>query len=508
MNAYRHFAQRFLVTRDRPFLEDDDGTTYTYADLERETARVAAFLANLGLSPGARVAAQIDKSPQSVFLYLGVLRAGFCFLPLNTAYQEGELAYFLSNAEPEVVVCRPETAALFERLGRATGVRRVLTLGARREGTLEAELQGGGPTTFAALPTKPDDPAVIIYTSGTTGRSKGAVVTHNNLVSNAEVLRDAWRITEGDVLIHALPMFHVHGLFVALHPLLLAGSRLLFQRKFNPKHVLGAMPRATMLMGVPTFYARLLAEAELSQDLCRAMRLFVSGSAPLLEATFRSFSDRTGHTILERYGMSEAGMITSNPYAGERRAGTVGKPLHGVSLRVVDEGGRELPRGQPGGIEIRGPNVFSGYFRMPEQTRSEFTADGYFKTGDIGVLSEDGYVSIVGRSKDVVISGGYNVYPKEIELVLDAFPEVEESAVVGVAHDDFGEAVTAVVVRRPGAVLTEAEVVARLKTVMAAYKVPRRVQFVNELPRNAMGKVEKKRLREQLGRPPDRPALG
>jgi len=500
MSAYQHFAQGFSAMPERPFLEDEGGAIYTYADLERETARVAAFLWKLGLSPGARVAAQIEKSPEGVFLYLGVLRAGFCFLPLNTAYQEGELAYFLDNAEPEVVVCRPEAALLFERLGRVKGVLRVLTLDATGEGTLAVEL-AKIPATFATLPMAKDDPAVIIYTSGTTGRSKGAVVTHGNLVSNAEVLREAWQITARDVLIHALPMFHVHGLFVALHPLLSAGSHLLFQRKFDPKQVLGAIPRATMLMGVPTFYTRLLVEAELSPKLCKAMRLFVSGSAPLLEATFRAFTERTEHVILERYGMSEAGMITSNPYAGERRAGTVGKPLDGVSVRVVDESGRALLRGQPGEIEIRGPNVFAGYFRMAEQTRREFTGDGYFKTGDVGIMSEDGYLSIVGRSKDVVITGGYNVYPKEIELVLDAFPEVEESAVVGVAHDDFGEAVTAVVVLRPRAVLTEAEIVARLRAAIASYKVPRRVHFVRELPRNAMGKVEKKRLRDQLAGP-------
>ena len=497
MNAYHHFADRFLRTPHRPFLEDEGGTTYTYADLDRETARVAALLTKLELSRGARVAAQIDKSPEGVFLYLGVLRAGFCFLPLNTAYQETELAYFLRNAEPELVIGRPEAVALFERLGKASGVRRVLTLGARGEGTLVDEVKHVAPS-FATPATASEDPAVLIYTSGTTGRSKGAVLTHGNLTSNADVLCDAWRLTADDALVHALPMFHVHGLFVALHPLLCAGARLLFQRKFEPKQLLAAMPSATLLMGVPTFYTRLLAEPDLSRERCAKMRLFVSGSAPLLEATFHAFAERTGHTILERYGMSEAGMITSNPYDGERRAGTVGRPLPGVSLRVVGDDGREVPRGDAGGIEIRGPNVFAGYLGMPEQTRQDFTADGYFKTGDVGILSDDGYVSIVGRSKDIVITGGYNVYPKEIELLLDAFPEVDESAVVGIPHDDFGEAVTAVVVLRAGSALTEEDAVARLKSMIASYKVPRRVHFVRELPRNAMGKVEKKRLREQL----------
>jgi len=497
MNAYQHFASRFLARHQDPFLEDEDGTTYTYADLDRATARVAALLTSLRLPMGARVAAQIDKSPPGVFLYLGVLRAGFCYLPLNTAYQETELAYFLDNAEPAVVVCRPESAALFERLAHGSEATRLFTLDARGEGTLTDAL-GDAPATFESPPTAASDPAVIIYTSGTTGRSKGAVVTHGNLTSNADVLREAWKITERDVLVHALPMFHVHGLFVALHPLLAAGARLVFQRKFEPKRVLDALPRATMLMGVPTFYTRLLAEPGLSRASAANVRLFVSGSAPLLEATFRAFAERTGHTILERYGMSEAGMIASNPEGGERRAGTVGMPLPGVSLRVVDDEGRELPRGQTGGIEIRGANVFAGYFRMPEQTQHDFTADGYFKTGDVGVLSADGYLSIVGRSKDIVITGGYNVYPKEIELLLDALPDVEESAVVGLPHDDFGEAVTAVIVLRAGAVLTEEAIVTKLKSAIAAYKVPRRVHFMKELPRNAMGKVEKKRLREQL----------
>jgi len=496
MNAYQHFASRFLARPQEPFLEDEDGGATTYADLDRATARVAAFLTSLRLPMGARVAAQIDKSPQGVFLYLGVLRAGFCYLPLNTAYQETELAYFLDNAEPAVVVCRPDSAALFERLAQGREAR-LFTLDARGEGTLTDAL-GEVAAKFESPPTAANDPAVLVYTSGTTGRSKGAVVTHGNLTSNADVLREAWKITARDVLIHALPMFHVHGLFVALHPLLGAGARLLFQRKFEPKRVLDALPRATMLMGVPTFYTRLLAEPGLTRVSSANVRLFVSGSAPLLEATFYAFAERTGHTILERYGMSEAGMIASNPYDGERRAGTVGMPLPGVSLRVVDDEGHELPRGQTGGIEIRGPNVFAGYFRMREQTQHDFTADGYFKTGDVGVLGADDYLCIVGRSKDIVITGGYNVYPKEIELLLDALPDVEESAVVGLPHDDFGEAVTAVIVLRPGAVLTEEAVVNLLKSTIASYKVPRRVHFLNELPRNAMGKVEKKRLRELL----------
>jgi malonyl-CoA/methylmalonyl-CoA synthetase len=500
MNAYQHFSQRFLPFSDRVFLEDEYGAIFRYADLDRESARIAAFLTSLHLSPGARVAAQIDKSPEGVFLYLGVLRAGLCFLPLNTAYRETEISYFLGDAEPDVVVCRPETAPLFERLGDAAGVRHRLTLGARGEGSLPLRL-AGAPSSFAPVASSESDPAVIIYTSGTTGRSKGAVLSHRNLTSNADVLCDAWRFTADDVLIHALPMFHVHGLFVALHTVLASGARLAFQRKFDEDQVLAALPRATVLMGVPTFYTRLLAARELTRARCANMRLFVSGSAPLLATTHREFAALTGHTILERYGMSEAGMITSNPYDGERRAGTVGKPLPGVSLRVVGEDGREVPLGEAGGIEIRGANLFAGYFRMPEQTARDFTADGYFKTGDVATMSADGYVTIVGRSKDIVITGGYNVYPKEIELLIDAFPEVVESAVVGLPHADLGEAVTAVVVLREEGAIGEEEVVARLKGAIASYKVPRRICFVQELPRNAMGKVEKKRLREQFGGP-------
>jgi malonyl-CoA/methylmalonyl-CoA synthetase len=443
------------------------------------------------------VAAQIDKSPEGLFLYLGAIRAGFSFLPLNTAYQAAELAYFLDNAAPEVVVCRPEAGPLVQRCAEEAHVRHVFTLGSSGEGTL-AEACKGAPASFHDVSTARDRPAVIIYTSGTTGRSKGALLTHHNLTSNADVLTDHWQFTSDDVLIHALPTFHVHGLFVALHPVLCAGAKLSFHRRFEPQRVLAALARATVLMGVPTFYTRLLGEAALSRESCKTMRLFVSGSAPLSKETFDAFFERTGFRILERYGMSEAGMITSNPYVGERRAGTVGLPLPGVSLRIVDERGRELPPGQVGDIEIRGPNVFTGYFRMPEKAREDFTADGYFRTGDVGQKSPDGYVTIVGRSKDIVITGGYNVYPKEVELAIDAFPEVLESAVIGVGHHDLGEAVTAVVVLREGCELSEPELVARLKSAMASYKVPKRVHFVRELPRNAMGKVEKRLLREKV----------
>ncbi len=497
MNAYAFFQAAFERRQSEIFLEDELGASYTYADLDRETARVAAFLTGLGLQPGDRVAAQIEKSPQGVFLYLGTLRAGLCFLPLNSAYQKGEITYFLGDAEPALFVCDSARIAGYEEIARAAKVAHLLTLDSRGAGTLSDGLKDVVPR-FDPWPVGEDDLAVIIYTSGTTGRSKGAMVTHGNLTSNAAVLREYWRFTDGDVLIHALPVFHVHGLFVALHPILLAGARILFQRKFDAKAVLAAIPRATALMGVPTFYVRLLGEPGLTKDAVRSMRLFVSGSAPLLLDTFSEWQARTGHTILERYGMSEAGMITSNPYDGERRGGTVGFPLPGVALRVAGADDAPLPAAEPGAVQIKGPNVFAGYWQMPEKTREEFTADGWFRTGDVGQWSDDGYLSIVGRAKDLIISGGYNVYPKEIELVIDAIPGVTESAVVGVPHSDFGEAVTAVVVKQPGATLTEGVIIDIVRGQIASFKVPKRVYFVDDLPRNAMGKIQKAVLREKF----------
>jgi malonyl-CoA/methylmalonyl-CoA synthetase len=496
MNAYAFFTRDLAARREAVFLETESGRCYTYADLDRETARVASLLTNLGLAKGDRVAAQVEKSPAALFLYLGALRAGLAYLPLNTAYQRGELGYFLKDAEPRVVVCRPEMLETFAALAHESGDPKLYTLDERGGGSL-AEAVAAAPDRFETVATSDADLAVIIYTSGTTGRSKGAMVTHGNIASNGEVLRDYWRFTERDVLLHMLPIFHVHGLFVAVHPILLAGAKLLFHAKFDARAALAALPRASAMMGVPTFYVRLLAEPGFDRRLVAHMRLFVSGSAPLLLDTFAEFQSRTGHTILERYGMSEAGMITSNPYEGERRGGTVGFPLPGVSVRVRD-GERECDPGEAGGIEIRGANVFAGYWRMPEKTREEFTADGWFKTGDVGQWSADGYLSIVGRAKDLIISGGYNVYPKEIELVIDALPGVAESAVVGVPHPDFGEAVAAIVVKTQGATIDEAAVIAHVKSQIANYKVPKRVVFVAELPRNAMGKVRKNVLREQV----------
>ncbi|HEV8095126.1 MAG TPA: malonyl-CoA synthase [Burkholderiales bacterium] len=495
MNAYSYFARAFATRAPQSFLEADNGQVYTYADLERETGRIAAFLTGLGLRKGDRVAAQVEKFPLALFLYLGALRAGFCFLPLNTAYQRAELAYFLQDAEPRVVICRTQAAAKLAKLCAQAGVPHLYSLDEEGGGTLADALRGV-PDGFEDPPLAGDDLAVIVYTSGTTGRSKGAMVTHGNLTSNAQVLKDLWRFTEHDVLLHALPIFHVHGLFVAVHTALLAGARMLFHRRFDTKAVIAALPRATVMMGVPTFYTRLLTDPDLKRDVVQHMRLFVSGSAPLLLDTFKEWQDRTGHTILERYGMSEAGMITSNPYEGERRGGTVGFPLPGVSVRVASVDGRVLGPGEAGEVQIRGPNVFAGYWRMPEKTKEEFTADQWFHTGDVGQWSSDGYLSIVGRAKDLIISGGYNVYPKEIELVIDALQGVLESAVIGVPDPDFGEAVTAVVVQHDDAALDETAVIAHVRSQIANYKVPKRVVFVKELPRNAMGKVQKNVLRD------------
>ncbi len=502
MNAYQFFCRDFTRRADAVFLEDGE-TRYTYADLERETARYANFYASLDLPPGERVAGQIEKSPQALFMYLGALRAGLAYLPLNTAYRQGELAYFLGDAEPRVVVCDPASEEAFRQLTAGMKGVQLFTLGENGRGTLHdrvhamADAAPGENATFATVARGSDDLAVILYTSGTTGRSKGAMVTHGNLTSNAATLVEHWRITDHDVLIHALPMFHIHGLFVAIHTILLAGAKIILHRKLDPKALIADLPRATLLMGVPTFYVRLLGEAGFTKDVCRHMRLFISGSAPLLLETFTAFQERTGHTILERYGMSESGMIASNPYEGDRRGGTVGMPLPGVELRVAGPNLKPMPFDMPGDIQIRGPNVFKGYWRMPEKTAEEFTEDGWFKTGDIGTWTYGGWISIVGRAKDLIISGGYNVYPKEIELLIDDLPGVAESAVIGVPHADFGEAVVAVIVPEKGTLLKEAEVIGYVKSQLANYKVPKRVHFVDDLPRNTMGKVQKNVLREQ-----------
>ena len=468
----------------------------TYAAFLGLTGRLASALSANGVRPGDRVAVQVDKSWQALALYLACLRAGAVFLPLNAGYTAAEIDYFLGDAEPALFVCRPQAEAALTPVAREAGVAAVATLGAAGDGSLLQQAAGLSPD-FATVARDDADLAAILYTSGTTGRSKGAMLTHENLRSNALSLVEAWRFTARDVLIHALPIFHTHGLFVATNVVLLAGASMIFMARFDADAVMAAMPQASTLMGVPTFYTRLVEHPALTRGNTAHMRLFVSGSAPLLAETHRKFRERTGHAILERYGMTETNMITSNPYDGDRVPGAVGFPLPGVSLRIAEpESGALLPPGEIGVIEVKGPNVFAGYWRMPEKTAAEFRGDGFFITGDLGLIDERGYVHIVGRGKDLVISGGYNVYPKEIEAEIDALPGVAESAVIGVPHPDFGEGVTAVVVREAGAHLDERDVLSAISARLAKFKQPKRVLFVDALPRNSMGKVQKNLLRD------------
>ena len=512
-NLYALFRARFPQDLDDCWLETTGGASgsqyYSWRDLDRGSAKIANLLASLQLPAGSRIAAQVEKSAEALMLYLATIRAGFVYLPLNTAYRSDEMAYFIENASPAVVVCTPQNFGWVTQIAFSRGVSQVFTLdepnandGGRNSGSLLSRAVHFA-DTFDTVQRGADDLAAILYTSGTTGRSKGAMLTHGNLASNIATLHERWQWKAGDVLLHALPLFHIHGLFVAAHGALWNGSKMIFLSKFDSAAVIRQLQRATVFMGVPTYYVRLLADpafsADRARELCTPMRLFVSGSAPLLTETFTQFAERTGHTILERYGMSETAMLTSNPYAGQRRAGTVGPALPGVSVRVVNGEGHACAAGEIGDIQVRGPNVFKGYWQMPEKTAEEFTADGYFRTGDVGKFDADGYLSIVGRSKDLIISGGYNVYPKEIESVIDDMPGVQESAVVGIPHPDFGEAVTAIVVPHKDSSLSEQTIIAALKAKIANFKVPKRVHFVDELPRNTMGKVQKNLLRERFG---------
>ena len=492
-NLYALFQTRFPEDRGACLLRLADGHEISYAEMEENVGRLTALFQYLGLEPGGRVAVQVEKSPENLFLYLAIVKAGGVLLPLNTAYTDDEVGYFLGDAEPTLFVCVPERAGSLEKVAADAGVRRVLTLAADGAGSLMEEAGRHEPNP-AIAPRDADDLAAICYTSGTTGRSKGAMLSHGNLAANALTLHELWGFEPGDVLLHALPIFHVHGLFVAVNTCLLNSGAMIWLPRFDADQVIRLLPEATVMMGVPTFYTRLLADDRFTRDLTAHMRLFVSGSAPLLEETFHAFEVRTGQRILERYGMTETGMITSNPYRGERIAGTVGYALPDLSVRVCGEEGKALPAGEVGVLEVKGPNVFQGYWRMPEKTTEEFREDGYFITGDMAVQADDGRVSIVGRSKDLVISGGFNVYPKEIELVIDALPGIGESAVIGLPHPDFGEAVTAVATRTGDA--DEAAVIAACKGQLANFKVPKRVFFVDSLPRNAMGKVQKNLLRD------------
>ena len=499
MNLFELIRSR-IAEPARTFLIKADGSKLSYGEMLDRTGQIANVLVLCGVEPGDRVAVQVEKTVENLLLYLAVLRAGAVYLPLNTAYTLAELDYFIGDAEPRLVVCDPAKREGLAEIAKKRGVASVETLDAKGQGSL-IDAAGKAPKDFADVPREDDDLAAILYTSGTTGRSKGAMLTHKNLSSNALTLKDYWRFTDKDVLLHALPIYHTHGLFVASNTLMLAGGAMIFLSKFDADEVMRHLPQATSMMGVPTFYVRLCRHSGLTKSSTAHMRLFVSGSAPLLAETHDEFRAKTGHAILERYGMTETSMNTSNPYDGDRIAGTVGFPLPGVELRVADpESGAVLKQGDIGVIEVRGPNVFPGYWRMPEKTQAEFRADGFFITGDVGKIDERGYVHIVGRAKDLIITGGFNVYPKEVESEIDALPGVVESAVIGCPHPDFGEGVTAVVVMQKGTSTDERAIIADLESKLAKFKLPKRVIFVDDLPRNTMGKVQKNVLREQNAR--------
>jgi malonyl-CoA/methylmalonyl-CoA synthetase len=492
-NLYDILRSRAPSDLSRPFALLEDGRTFTYADVDSQSALYAEALTQCGVVAGDRVAVQAPKCIEMLMLYLGCLRAGAVFLPLNTAYTAGEIDYFLRDAEPSLFVC---DAAQIDAAKAVAGAIRVETLDETGGGSL-SQLAASGSGQFATLACDDDALAAILYTSGTTGRSKGAMLSHNNLASNALTLAKVWRFTDQDVLLHALPIFHTHGLFVGTNVTLAAGAAMIFLPKFNPGQLLALMPRATVMMGVPTFYIRLLGESGLDRACVAGMRLFISGSAPLSADTHREFRERTGHAIVERYGMTETNMNSSNPYDGDRIAGTVGLPLPGVAIRIADpETGDPKPQGEVGVIEISGPNVFGGYWRMPEKTAEEFR-NGYFVSGDLGRIDEKGYVSIVGRAKDLIIAGGYNIYPAEVEAALDELPQVHESAVIGVPHPDMGEGVVAIVVPRERGFDDGAALTAALADTLARFKQPRRIVFIDEIPKNTMGKVQKNVLREQ-----------
>jgi len=485
-----------LASQNNTVLIRHDHKEISGIELYLLTSQIANVLKDSGVEPGHRVAMQTEKTVEALALYLGCLRAGALFLPLNTAYTPAEMKYFIDNAEPTVVVCDPKSEAALSEFTKPRGLK-LLTLDSFGKGSLNDQILKAG-TTFTNVARVPDDLAAILYTSGTTGRSKGAMLSHENLLSNANSLCEAWHFNSDDILLHSLPIFHVHGLFVAINVLMKAQGKIIFLPKFNVDQILEFLPKANSMMGVPTFYTRLLSDGRFTRNLTKHMRLFVSGSAPLLSETHRAFETRTGHRILERYGMTETTMNTSNPYDGERRAGTVGFPLPGVEARITDEKtGAILKSNEIGILEVRGPNVFKGYWRMLEKTKTEFREDGFFITGDIAQIDSEGYVAIVGRAKDLIISGGFNVYPKEIEIKIDALEGVMESAVIGAPHPDFGEAVIAVVVCAKGKITTAEKIQSALKVNLSNFKCPKAIFFLEGLPRNTMGKVQKNELRKQ-----------
>lgn len=482
--------------KSTPFLQLPDGKVIAHNDFLISGAQIAHVMVSIGLKPGDRVAVQVEKSAEALALYAACAQAGLVFLPLNTAYTVDELSYFIENSGASLIVCGSNREQALRELATTLGAQ-IETLDPDGSGSLMNKA-GTMPKSFDTVDRSGDDLAAFLYTSGTTGRSKGAMLTQNNLLSNARTLVEEWRFTADDVLLHALPIFHTHGLFVATNVTLAAGSSMIFMPKFDLDQIIARMPEATAMMGVPTFYTRLLGDARFTRDLASRMRLFVSGSAPLLAETHIQFEERTGHRILERYGMTETNMNTSNPYDGERRAGTVGFPLPGVELKIVDpDTGETLPHGEVGQIEVSGPNVFKGYWQMPEKTAAELRDNGFFITGDLGKIDEDGYVHIVGRNKDLIISGGYNIYPKEVELLLDEQPGVLESAVIGVPHPDFGETVLGVLVPKNSTTPDLDQIMDVACKSLARFKHPRKLVVLEELPRNTMGKVQKNILRQQ-----------
>ncbi|NSX54917.1 malonate--CoA ligase [Parasulfitobacter algicola] len=482
---------------DTVFIQMADGMRITHAEFLSLAAQYAYVFRDLGVKPGDRIAVQIAKSPQALAIYAACVQAGIIFLPLNTAYTADEVSYFVENSGARVLICdAKQKQALIPVAAAAGSILETLNADGSGSFAIRAETQS---VSFPTVDRTLDDLAAFLYTSGTTGRSKGAMLTQGNLLSNAKVLTKEWRFTAEDVLLHALPIFHTHGLFVATNISLIAGSKMIFLPKFDLDVMIDMLPQSTTMMGVPTFYTRLLQDHRFSRDLTRDMRLFVSGSAPLLAETHVQFEKQTGHSILERYGMTETNMNTSNPYDGERRAGTVGFPLHGTEIKITDSAtGAAVSPGSIGEIEVRGPNVFKGYWQMPEKTAEELREDGFFITGDLGQFDEDGYLHIVGRSKDLIISGGYNIYPKEIELLLDDVPGVLESAVIGVPHADFGEAVVGILVPDGDTLLDPDQIKSSIGNSLARFKHPQRLITMSELPRNTMGKVQKKALREEF----------
>ncbi|MAF84263.1 MAG: AMP-binding protein [Gammaproteobacteria bacterium] len=497
MNLFATFSWGKPAGRERLLLMTHDGNSFSYADAWRESARIANYLTETGLKPGDRITVQVPKTPLAVWLYLACLRGGFIYHPLNDAYQRTELEFFVNDAEPRAIICDPASENMFAPLVVDSDCM-VLTMNRAGHGSL-ADGIDYAPDEFTTLDCESDTTAILLYSSGTTGKPKGAMLSHGNLIANTATLVDSWGFSATDRLLHALPIYHAHGLFVGLGCVLTSGCMMTFLPRFDAQEVLRCLPGTNVMMGIPTFYSRLLAEADFGPDTCRSIRLFISGSAPLPAEIHAQFHSRTGHAILERYGMTETSMLCSNPLDGERRPGTVGPPLPGITIRIVDANDQPVAAGMIGEIQVMGPNVFKGYWRLKSKTADDFTTDGFFRTGDQGTFCADGYLTIMGRSKDMIISGGLNVYPREVEQVIDELNGIVESAVIGVPHADFGEGVIAIAVVEPGFNTCESDLMTTLRERLANFKRPKRLFFVPQLPRNTMGKVQKNTLRQQYG---------